>query len=58
LDVGEYPELEDDGTSLLTGPVVDQAALHGLLRKICNLGITLLSVNSVATGAQGSPEVD
>ncbi len=30
--------LEDDGDTLLTGPVVDQAALHGLLRKIRDLG--------------------
>lgn len=39
--------LEDDGTTLLTGPVVDQAALHGILRRIRDLGITLLAVNSV-----------
>lgn len=38
--------LEDDSTSLLTGPVVDQAALHGVLRRIRDLGITLISVNS------------
>jgi hypothetical protein len=35
---------EDDGETLLTGPVVDQAALHGLLRKVRDLGIPLLSV--------------
>jgi hypothetical protein len=39
--------LEDCGTTLLTGPVVDQAALHGILRRIRDLGITLLAVNSV-----------
>jgi len=39
--------LEDDGTTLLTGPVVDQAALHGILRRIRDLGITLLAVNSI-----------
>jgi hypothetical protein len=39
--------LEDDGTTLLTGPVVDQAALHGILRRIRDLGIPLLAVNSV-----------
>lgn len=39
--------LEDNGETLLTGPVVDQAALHGLLRKVRDLGITLLSVNRV-----------
>ncbi len=41
--------LEDDGTTLLTGPVVDQAALHGILRKIRDLGIALLSVNSAGS---------
>ena len=35
--------LEDNGETLLTGPVVDQAALHGLLRKIRDLGIPLIS---------------
>ena len=39
--------LEDDGTTLLTGPVVDQAALHGILRRIRDLGIPLLAVNPV-----------
>ena len=36
--------LEDNGDTLLTGPVVDQAALHGLLRKVRDLGLPLLSV--------------
>ena len=35
--------LEDNGDTLLTGPVVDQAALHGLLRKVRDLGIPLIS---------------
>jgi len=39
--------LEDDGETLLTGPVVDQAALHGLLRKVRDLGMPLVSVLSV-----------
>jgi hypothetical protein len=39
--------LEDDGDTLLTGPVVDQAALHGLLKKVRDLGLSLLSVNQV-----------
>jgi hypothetical protein len=39
--------LEEDGNTLLTGPVVDQSALHGLLRKVQKLGIPLLSVNTV-----------
>jgi hypothetical protein len=39
--------LVDDGDTLLTGPVVDQAALHGLLKKVRDLGIPLLSVIQV-----------
>jgi hypothetical protein len=39
--------LEDQGDTLLTGLVVDQAALHGLLKKVRDLGIPLLSVNLV-----------
>jgi hypothetical protein len=36
---------EDGGTTLLVGPVADQAALHGLLARVRDLGLTLLSVN-------------
>jgi hypothetical protein len=36
-----------DGTTLIEGPVVDQAALHGLLRTLGDLGIPLLSVAQV-----------
>jgi hypothetical protein len=43
--------LTDDGDTLLTGPVVDQAALHGLLRKVRDLGLTLLAVQCVPAGA-------
>jgi hypothetical protein len=39
--------LEEDGDTLLTGPVVDQAALHGLLKKVRDVGLPLLSVNTV-----------
>ncbi len=42
--------LDDDGSTLLTGPVVDQAALHGLLKKIRDLGMPLLSLNRVEPG--------
>ena len=42
--------LEDNGETLLTGPVVDQAALHGLLRKVRDLGMPLLSVTRVEPG--------
>ena len=39
--------LEDNGDTLLTGPVVDQAALYGLLKKVRDVGIPLLSVIEV-----------
>ena len=38
---------ERDGTTLMRGPVVDQAALHGLLRKLADLGLPLLGVTQV-----------
>ena len=38
-----------NGETLLTGPVADQAALHGLLNKIRDIGLPLLSVNMVDT---------
>ncbi len=42
--------LEDNGETLLTGPVVDQAALYGLLRKVRDVGMPLLSVMHVKPG--------
>jgi hypothetical protein len=39
--------LKDNGDTLLTGSVIDQAALYGLLRKVRDLGLPLLSVNRV-----------
>jgi hypothetical protein len=39
--------LEENGNTLLSGPLADQAALHGILKKVRDLGLTLLSVNSV-----------
>jgi hypothetical protein len=38
---------EDDGTTNIHGPVVDQAALHGLLNKLRDVGLTLISVTQV-----------
>lgn len=39
---------DDDGTSIICGNVVDQAALHGLLQKLRDLGITLISLTPLA----------
>lgn len=39
--------LEEDGDTLLTGPVLDQAALYGLLKKVRDIGTPLVSVNRV-----------
>ena len=40
-----------DGTTIIRGPVADQAALHGLLQKVRDLGLPLISVNHVAPAA-------
>jgi hypothetical protein len=40
-------ERQDDGTTVLAGPVVDQAALYGVIIRIRDLGLSLLSVNRV-----------
>ncbi len=39
--------LEENGDTLLTGPVTDQTALHGYLRKVRDLGLPLLEVTRV-----------
>jgi hypothetical protein len=48
--------LEEDGSTLLSGPVVDQAALHGILKRVRDLGLTLLSVNSVESDRKEDTE--
>lgn len=48
----------DDNTTLLICQVVDQAALHGLLRQIRDLGLLLLSVNRVNSGEDTTPDVE
>ena len=52
----------DNGETLLRGPVVDQAALHGVLRKLRDLGLPLVSVNQIdpkqANGPDGNMDTD
>jgi len=48
---------EDNGETLLTGPVVDQAALHGLLKKVRDLGMPLISVMGVEPDQTDAPDV-
>jgi hypothetical protein len=42
--------LEDNGETLLTGPVIDQAALHRVLKKVRDVGLPLVSVSPVPPG--------
>ena len=49
--------LEEDGNTLLTGPVVDQAALFGLLKKVRDLGMPLVSIDCVEPGKPDKSEV-
>ena len=44
-----------DGTTIIHGPVTDQAALHGLLQKVRDLGLSLISVNHVDPGHPPAP---
>jgi hypothetical protein len=46
---------EDDGITVIRGPVADQAALHGLLSKLRDLGIPLVSVVQVFPDAANEP---
>ena len=47
-----------DGDTLLTGQVVDQAALHGLIRRTRDLGLPLLSINRVQSGAEPDRRIE
>jgi hypothetical protein len=49
--------LADNGETLLTGPVIDQAALHGLLKKVRDLGMPLVSVIPVEHGQTDQSDV-
>jgi hypothetical protein len=48
---------DSDGTTLLSGEVIDQAALHGLLNQVRDLGLQLLSVTQMAPPAPAAPAV-
>jgi len=50
--------LEDNGDTLLTGPVIDQSALHGLLKKVRDLGMPLVSINCVDPGKPDISDVN
>ncbi len=51
--------LDDDGTTSLSGDIADQAELHGILAKIRDLGVTLISVGAVDPSVPGPhPHVD
>ncbi len=49
---------EREGTTLLAGPVADQAALHGLLQKVRDLGLPLLSVTCTDPGQPAIPSCE
>lgn len=49
---------EGDGTTSLTGAVTDQAELHGLLTRIRDLGVTLISVQAIDPGTVQEPGED
>ncbi|MBA2470276.1 MAG: hypothetical protein H0V37_12805 [Chloroflexia bacterium] len=48
---------EENGDTFVTGPVVDQAALHGLLRKVRDLGLPLLSIVRIDPKQEEMPDV-
>jgi hypothetical protein len=47
-----------DGTTIIHGPVVDQAALHGLIQKTRDLGLPLLSVTFAEPGQPQAPDAE
>jgi hypothetical protein len=48
---------DSDGTTVIHGPVADQAALHGLLQKVRDLGLPLVSVTQTEPDQPDAPAV-
>jgi hypothetical protein len=48
---------DSDGTTIIHGPVADQAALHGLLQKVRDLGLLLVSVTQVEPDQPDAPAI-
>jgi hypothetical protein len=48
----------EDGTTVISGPIADQAALHGLLQQVRDLGLPLISVRQVGTDQPDPPTVE
>jgi hypothetical protein len=49
---------DSDGTTVIRGPVVDQAALHGLLQKVRDIGLPLVSVTHLGPKQENEPDVE
>jgi hypothetical protein len=50
--------LDKEGNTLLTGPVIDDAALHGLLKKVRDLGMPLISFNQIESGQDDPDDIE
>ena len=49
---------ESDGTTVLSGAIADQAALHGVIQRVRDLGLPLVSVTQVETDRPDLPTID
>lgn len=49
---------ESDGTTVLSGPIADQAALHGVIQRVRDLGLPLVSVTRIGTDLPDLPITD
>lgn len=50
--------LDPDGSTVISGPVADQAAPHGLLQQVRDLGLPLVSVVRLQAGQPDAPGID